>query len=59
VGVRDHQTVNDKVLIRFLEQTKDGEYGEIKQSLLQSDYVRLPYQREVQFNEEYYFYSVR
>ena len=47
---------DEKVLLNFLKQTREGEYAKIDESSLA--YLRIKEQREPSYEEEYY-YSVR
>ncbi len=44
-------------LLRFLKQTKDGEYTKIDERQL--TYPRLKEQREPVYNDEEYYYGIR
>jgi len=48
---------SEKILLKFLKQTKEGEYAEIEESSM--PYTRFPEQREEIFCEEEYYYNMR
>jgi len=47
----------EKALLIFLKQTREGKYAKIEESSL--PYVRLKEQREEPYCEDEYYYSVR
>ena len=47
----------EKTLLTFLKQTSDGKYTKINKSTF--PYLRLKAQREICYDEEEYYYSVR
>jgi hypothetical protein len=47
----------EKALITFLKRTKEGNYAKIAKSSL--TYPRVKEQRELSYNEEEYYYSLR
>ncbi len=47
----------EKVLLKFLKRTQEGEYAEIEESSM--PYTRFPEQREEVFCEEEYYYNMR
>jgi len=47
----------EKVLLTFLERTKEGKYAKIDESSLV--YTRIKIQREEAYSDEEYLYSVR
>ncbi len=47
----------EKVLLTFLKQTREGKYAKVDESSL--SYSRLKEQREEPYYEDEYYYSVR
>jgi len=47
----------EKVLLTFLKQTRKGKYARIDESSL--PYLRLKEQREEDYSEDEYYYSIR
>lgn len=47
----------EKALLTFLKQTREGKYAKIDESLL--SYPRIKEQREEPYYEDEYYYSVR
>ena len=47
----------EKVLLTFLKQTREGKYAKIDESSL--SYTRVKEQREEPYYEEEYYYSIR
>lgn len=47
----------EKVLLTFLKQTREGKYAKVDESSL--SYTRLKEQREEPYYEDEYYYSVR
>ncbi len=47
----------EKVLLTFLKQTREGKYAKVDESSL--PYTRLKEQREEPYYEDEYYYSVR
>lgn len=47
----------EKVLLTFLKQTREGKYAKVDESSLA--YTRLKEQREEPYYEDEYYYSVR
>lgn len=47
----------EKVLLTFLKQTREGKYARVDESSL--PYTRLKEQREEPYYEDEYYYSVR
>lgn len=54
-GTRSEQ--EEKVLLTFLKRTKNGEYAKIDKSSLA--YPRVKEQRELTYDDEEYYYSLR
>ena len=47
----------EKVLLTFLKQTRKGKYAKINESSL--PYLRVKEQREEDYSEDEYYYSIR
>lgn len=47
----------EKVLLTFLKQTREGKYAKIDESVL--PYLRVKEQREEHYYEDEYYYSIR
>lgn len=47
----------EKVLLTFLKQTRKGKYARIEEGSL--PYLRLKEQREEDYSEDEYYYSIR
>jgi hypothetical protein len=46
----------ERALLKFLKQTREGKFAEVDESALA--YVRMKEEREELYDEEFYYYSI-